>query len=177
MFNKFLISTAITLTALNISNLTQSAYGASFNFSYTLQGGDVVSGMLDGTIESDNDTVIVDDLINSMFNDEVIELPYLDSAIGYFTGNLFAPIVSFSGENIDMIACDSSQCDDGFFFDTFGVTFGVPAYSSGISFGNVSEVYNLGNWSLTEKTTTPESTSILAFVLLGSSLFVKKQVE
>lgn len=175
------ISSAFALATINIGTLTQSAYGASFNFSYTLESGDVVSGMMDGIIQPDNDTVIISAVNMPMFNGSpAIDLLFIDySAAGLENQIPSAPaIVSFSGSTMDFLACDTSLCDDGFLFVTSGFLadfFGSPLYNSGPSYGLAAEIYNPANWNLTKKTITPEPNIILGLFLVSGSLLINKK--
>lgn len=79
---------------------------------------------------------------------------------------------------MDIIACLTPTCADGFLFDGILQAFGQPAYGSGPSYADVIEPYNPANWSLTEKATaTPEPTTTMALGFLGGSLLLNKRLK
>ncbi|MDY6782615.1 MAG: PEP-CTERM sorting domain-containing protein [Cyanobacteriota bacterium] len=160
---------AVTTTAGTILSLgaMNAAQAASFNFSYTLENGDILSGMLEGEVQSDGDTVFVSEILMPLFNGVPSpELPFVESFIEVITGIPGTPTVSFSGSVMDIIACDSPACFDGFVLDSNGVFTGVPIYSGGVSYGNRAEPYNPAQWKLAAK--TPEPASLLGLLAVGA---------
>ncbi|MBZ8181450.1 PEP-CTERM sorting domain-containing protein [Oscillatoria salina] len=162
---------AATGTVLSLGAIANSAEAASFNFSYTLQNGDILSGMLEGEVQADNDTVIVSEISMASFNDVLgPELTLIESFFEFLTGTPGVPTVSFSGSVMDIIACGTSNCSDGFLFEGSGSLFGTPAYSSGFSYGNTFDNYNPERWQLTAKnvTSVPEPASLLGLLAVGA---------
>ena len=154
---------ALSVGLMNVN----PAEAASFNFSYTLQNGSILSGMLDGDVQADNDTVFVTSISMPTFNGVAGPgLPFVSSWIGYFTqtGN---PTVSISGSLMDILACTSPVCFDGFLFDGSGAVFGIPLYNSGVSYGAAFETYDSSKWQLTAKS-VPEPASVLGLLAMGA---------
>ena len=161
---------AIATTAGTVMSLgaINGAEAASFNFSYTLENGDILSGMLEGEVQSDGDTVFVSEILMPMFNGVPgIELPFVQSFIEQITGTLRNPTVSFSGSAMDIVTCDSPDCIDGFGFDGNGVLIGSSIYSGGLSYGDLAEPYNSDRWQLSSKD-VPEPASVLGLLAVGA---------
>ncbi|MDY7014484.1 MAG: PEP-CTERM sorting domain-containing protein [Cyanobacteriota bacterium] len=155
------VGTAFSLGAMN------AAEAASFNFSYTLDNGDLLSGMLEGDVQADGDTVLVSEITMPMFNNAPApELTFFESALEFLAGIPGSPVVSFSGLTMDIIACDTSACDNGFAFEGSGL-FTVPAYISSGFYGDASEIYDPARWELAAKT-TPEPASMLGLLAVGA---------
>ncbi|NES70356.1 MAG: PEP-CTERM sorting domain-containing protein [Okeania sp. SIO2D1] len=163
--------------------LAGAAEAASFNFSYTLESGDVLAGMLEGDIQADGDTVFVSAITMPTFNGVAgPDLNFVESWIELLLGADGSPTVSFSGLVMDIFACDTLDCSgdpDGFAFESTGSLVGFPAYGGGESYGGVSELYNSDNWELTAKNleSTPEPASVLgllAFGAVGGSMLKRK---
>ncbi|MDY6782614.1 MAG: PEP-CTERM sorting domain-containing protein [Cyanobacteriota bacterium] len=156
-------TTAGTILSLGVMNAAQAA---SFNFSYTLNNGDILSGMLEGEVQSDGDTVFVSDITMPMFNGAPApELPFVTSAEFFLGLPTTTPTVSLSGSIMNLLAC-TPNCFDGFLLDASGIFVGVPSYISGGSYGNSFEPYNPAQWELTAK--TPEPASMLALLAVGA---------
>ncbi|WP_216700263.1 PTPA-CTERM sorting domain-containing protein [[Leptolyngbya] sp. PCC 7376] len=136
----------------------------TFDFSYRFESGDVLSGVLEGNILTDEeDVVIVSEITSSFFNStnlggkEVVNFfPETDLGLGNIFLGLepLTPIVTFSGFGMDLFACDSfsfdgpgfpniddSECDTGFFTFAFG-----EGFIGNAAFG---EAFNAERWSLT----------------------------
>ncbi|HBE21744.1 MAG TPA: PEP-CTERM sorting domain-containing protein [Cyanobacteria bacterium UBA11149] len=178
LLTKIAVATAAgTALSMGIFNINP-AEAASFNFSYTLQNGSILSGMLDGDLQADGDTVFVSAINMPTFNGVAgPDLPFVQSAIGFSTGNFGqTATVSFSGNLMDIIACTDSNCFEGFAFEGSGAIFGFPLYDSSSSYGNTTEPYNPQNWQLTAKNTTPvpEPASVLGLLAVGAVGVVSK---
>ena len=151
------------------------ANAASWNFTY-VTGVGVLSGQLTGTLQGDNNTILISSVDAAAFNAVPgPSLPYVYSLTGFSLGNLgAAPFTSIDGSVQDFLACLQSNCDaEGFYFDTSQI-FGRPDYTGGISFGQISSLYNQSNWSIVPATTgaVPEPSSwamlIAGFGLVGA---------
>ena len=163
MIKKLSLSTALAVATVAMGAFTQAAEAALFNFSYTLENGDVFSGMLEGEVQGDNDTVFVSALTMPMFNGSPHpDIPFLVSLTTRFGGSSAPPTVSFSGTLMDFCANDEPNCngDEGILFDTVVQFLGGPIVVTGLAAGFVSEPYNPANWSLTPKS-VPEPLTIL----------------
>jgi hypothetical protein len=157
--------TVLSLGAMN------TAEAAGFNFSYTLENGDILSGMLEGEVQSDGDTVFVSGITMPMFNGAPApDVPFLSSIESFFGLPTLTPTVSLSGSIMSLITCTSSACEDGFLFDTSGLVADdedVSLYLSGSAYGNVAELYNPDRWELTAKD-VPEPASMLGLLAVGA---------
>lgn len=147
----------IIAAALATALWVPAAQAALFDFSFRLAGGDILAGQLEGTLQADNNRIIVDAFLDFVtFNGAPqVALPFvqsLDVVFGGVSGPL-DPIVTLDGSFMDIVACNSANCgDDGFGFavgNAFAAGSGFPIYISGSTFGNANEPYSQPNWSLT----------------------------
>ena len=161
---KSAIATSVVASSLAIAN---PANALTFDFSYTFESGDILSGVLEGDIVDDEgDVVIVSEITSSFFNDidlgskEVVNFfPETDIGIAAIFGGLepFTPLVTFSGFAMDIFACDSfvsdeegfpwpeeEQCETG--FAVFAFDSGEADFIGGPILG---EEFNPESWSLT----------------------------
>ncbi len=147
-----------------------AAEAANFNFSYIDNNGDVLAGMLKGDLQSDEDTVIVSAITMPTVNGiSAPEITFIDSISSFSE----VPLVSLSGLMMNILACNSVDCDEGFLFfnNSLGLSmyFSTPSYGSGSPF----EIYNADNWKLTS---TPEPISILgSLVAVGMGFALKRK--
>ncbi len=144
-----------------------SAQAIGFNFSYLSDlTGDVLSGMLEGDVQADNDTVIVSAVNMAELNGAPVGIAFtfVDSLSNNTGGTGEVPRVSFSGTDMDLIACDNANCDQGFLLVNDSLGGGAES-----SFGFDDDTFVEDNWSLTAKNTAiPEPAT---WILLSSGLF------
>ncbi len=163
------------------SSIEPAAESTGFNFSYTYENGDILSGMMTGEIQEDGDTVIISAVTMPMFNGSPApDIGFVESFVESNTGIEGSPTVSFSGSTMDIIACNNkTPCNDGFAFDGTGFVEGFPTFQGNVSFGDVLEEYNPANWSLSAKSTptTPEPNTLIALGFIGSGLFLNKRLS
>ena len=178
---KAVMVTGVVATSMAIANPVDAL---TFDFSYTFESGDVLSGVLEGEIfEEEEDVVIVSEITSSFFNDtdlgskEVVNFfPETDVGLGTILLGLepLTPIVTFSGLGMDFFACDSfsfdgpgfpnldnSECDTGFFAFAFG-----EGFIGNAAFG---EAFNAENWSLTPVPTPAAVLPILTGIFGAAS--------
>ncbi len=154
--------TAIFLLA---AGTTINANAIPLSFSYTVTSGQVLSGMLDGIVQADNDTVLVSSVSDVLF-DGVLgpALPFISKNFSD-TGPAFT---SFSGLFQAWCAATNPCSIDGFLFATGDDGIGQSnVYTSGISFGAALEPYNVDRWSLTPKPASIPEPASLGLGLLG----------
>jgi len=142
-------SLKINITALAVAGglaLAAPAQAATFNFSYTLRSGDTLSGLLEGDLQSDNDTVFVSALSELRFAGNPAPEATTVQSFASFLGLSSTPAtVSLSGNVMNLLACPSSNCfENGFFFDTTFLPRAFNAFLPSI-FGN-SPLVNLNDF-------------------------------
>jgi hypothetical protein len=170
------LSLSLALATVASFSLPKAAQAALFNFSYTASTG-VLTGMLEGDLQADNDTVIVSAVTMAAFNGVPgPALPFLSSATTAYGGPLVPPTVSLSGLNLDLAAFDSIAAVDGFVFAPASF-FGFPFFVGGSSFGATGfELYDPTKWSLTPKSVpVPEPSAVVALALVGGGLLLSKR--
>lgn len=154
--------------ALGLVFVIPQAEAAFFDFSYTLSGGGVLAGQLDGTLQADNNTLFVNSVPDFVtFNgSNGPSLPFVSSVddfINITPGSI--PTLTLDGSFMDFIACTNNSCVDGFAFavgNGFAAATGLNSYNSGNSFGTVFEPYNAANWKINIRAVpTPTTTWLL----------------
>ena len=155
----------------------QAAQAAVYDFSYTDEFG-VVSGTIVGALQADNNTIDVTSIINPEFNGAPrLAVPVITTIADFFSRpGPTVPEVTLDGTTNNLLACTTSHCIDGFFFDQAGVDgtlgAGIPEFAFGPSYGNQVtdgfERYDATKWSITAISTSavPEP-STWAMMLLG----------
>ena len=155
----------------------QAAQATVYDFSYTDEFG-VVSGTIVGVLQADNNTIDVTSIINPKFNGAPgVAVPVITTIADFFSRpGPTVPEVTLDGTTNNLLACTTSACIDGFFFDQAGVDgtlgAGIPEFAYGPSYGNQVtdgfERYDATKWSITAISTSavPEP-STWAMMLLG----------
>ncbi|MDB9433891.1 PEP-CTERM sorting domain-containing protein [Microcystis aeruginosa] len=169
---------SVALATVATATLAPVASAATFNFSYTSSAG-TITATVDGTLQPDNNTVFVSSISNTTFNGSPAPaLPligsYLDSisilAGGGVTGQA---VLSLDGSGLDFIACNTTNCNDGFGFLSAGIIFPVDLFASSSAYGSLGsgEPFVLANYSLT---TVPEPATVLGLLsVAGVGLLCK----
>jgi len=97
------LSLSLALATVASFSLSKAAQAAQFNFSYTTGAGGILSGMIDGDVQADNDTVFVTAVTMPLFNGVPgPPLPVLSSITTLFGGPPVPPTVSLSGLTMDL---------------------------------------------------------------------------
>jgi hypothetical protein len=168
MLNKFNLTTALAIATIGVGSFSSAAQAAKFDFSYTLVSGDILTGRLDGDVQEDGDTVMVNSVSGAKLNGvRGPRLPFVTSFVGLILEQDAPATVSFSGTFLDIYAARSNG-RDGFIFVSLDA-FELYKYSGGFSFGEAVQDYNAANWSLTP---VPEPLTMLgagAAVAFGAS--------
>lgn len=163
-----LVATVIVL------NLPASVLAASFSWSYLNQTGDLYTGIMEGIVQTDGNTIEISKVENTRVNGNLLPAtPFVFPALL----SSLVPIISFDGTVMDIIACQDAGCNEGFLFAPQSppaltpIEFATsPAYDTGGT--GFTETFSPAFWQLQS---TPESTSILGIVLMGTigRLFVR----
>lgn len=171
------LSLSLALATVASFSLPKAAQAAQFNFSYTASTG-VLTGMLEGDLQADNDTVFVTAVPMASFappapgTPPFPALPALNSVTTLFGGSA-PPTVSLSGLTMDLYTA-TSDGNDGFSFAPAGILAGVPVFIGGTSFGGTAEPYDPANWSLTPKS-VPEPSAVVALALVGGGFLLSQR--
>ncbi len=152
---------AAIVGGLAVAAPARDAAAARFDFTYTLAGGGVLTGQFEGDVDaSDANILIVQSVIDPAFNG--VAGPALPE-VGAFSGIVAAGVilpgsggVTFDGSAMDLIACDTGACDDGFLFGDLFTDIGsaVIVFGGGPSYGNTEflddvDLFDASRWSLT----------------------------
>jgi hypothetical protein len=135
-----------------------------FNFSYTIDNGSfdtVVSGQFEGTLQPDNNTVIVSAVPNfEIDGTSPFSIGFVESVAENFGGGAPAdPTVTFDGSFMDIVGCSTSACDEFFFFD-FNTSYSTQEYQDSL---NNQNPFDSSRYTLTAASSTavPEPATIL----------------
>jgi hypothetical protein len=161
------------LAALVLFSTAPQAHATRFGLSYTLADGSRLTAVLDGTLQADSNTVVVDKVLAFAALDGVpgppLPLVYgYDYALGQPTSPL--PTMTLDGSLLDLIACADAACNDGFGFavgDLFASTIGGDLYSAGASVGNTFEPFSAAGYTL-EAMPEPASLPLLAMMSVAA---------
>ena len=174
---------SVALATVATATLAPVAGAATFNFSYTSSAG-TITATLDGTLQPDNNTVFVSSISNTTFNGSPAPaLPF----IGSYPDGILAGVVvtgqavlSLDGAGLDFVACNTTNCIDGFGFLPPNAIVGntTDLFASGAGYGSVNfgEAFLLANYSLTPAgtPTVPEPATVLGLLsVAGVGLLCK----
>ncbi|MGZ8216620.1 PEP-CTERM sorting domain-containing protein [Methylomagnum sp.] len=160
--------------ALGLTFAIPQAEAALFNFSYT-SGVGTLAGTLDGTLQADNNTVFVNSVLDFATFDGVSgpSLPSIVSASDFIGASGILATLSLDGSVMDFCAAITTCSDDGFGFVPAGLV-GNPSvlHVSGVSFGNIDEVYNSANWSMSA---VPVPATLPLLAIGGAALVARRR--
>ncbi|MDJ0662447.1 MAG: hypothetical protein QNJ42_23615 [Crocosphaera sp.] len=173
--NKLIVSLAIltgTTTALLMEN--NAALAAAFNWSYETGNGDIYTGMIEGEVQADGNTINVTSVLMSQLNGIALpQTPIIRDSEGVLGSTA---IVSLNGTTMDLGACGDTDCLSGIFIGDLGLP-QANQFSTSVNFGDDFETFNAENWTIAEKPTVPEPSVTLALVGLGLSTLVKSSLK
>ena len=150
----------LTAAALGLAFAAPQAHATLFNFSYTAAVG-VLSGVIDGALQADNNTVIVNSIQDFMTVNgaPTPSMSFVVSADNFYLSSGALPKLTLDGSFLDFVACDVVGCGSGNGFllaknNLISVIFagGVPLYSGSAGiFSAIGgfEAFNAANYSLT----------------------------
>ena len=161
--------------------MVPAAHASLYDFSYTrLFDGKTIAGQLDGALQADQNTVVVNSIIGSpsLGGASGAALPFFYSTdfLNFGTVGL-APKLSLNGSFMDLAACSTLNCsspNDSITFNagnvsaaTFGSN-GAPFYGSDGFYGAIAEPFNAVRWTLTPSPVPEPAT--LPMLLVGRLL-------
>jgi hypothetical protein len=153
----------LSLAALSLVFSAPAQAVAVFNLFYD-SGAGPITATINGTLQSDNNTVFVSSVSNPTFDGSAT--PPLPS-VGAATSSSGQAVLSLNGEGLDFFACTNGGCSDGFVFDSYSISY--PFFVSGGTFGDTFERIN-STYSLTAAIPVPLESDALPVV--GSALFM-----
>jgi hypothetical protein len=141
-----------------------------YDFNYTMSGGShVLTGMLDGTLQPDNNTVVISAITSAEFDGtSLLPLTYLNSVEGFLGTPGFPPVASLDGLVLDFISCTDASCGGPVAF-LFFTNQSPPVFL----IGGGGEDYDPARWSMVA---VPEPGTIGLFVtgLFGLALMRRR---
>ena len=170
-----------TLLLAAIGLVAPAAHASLYDFSYTrLFDNKTIAGQLDGALQADHNTVVVNAIIGSPslggVAGPVLPFVYSNDFMNFGTAGL-APTLSLNGSFMDLIACSALNCGgpgDNITFNagnvsaaTFGSN-GAPFYGSDGFYGAFAEPFNAARWTLTPSPVPEPAT--LPMLLVGCLL-------
>lgn len=121
-----------------------------FDFSYVATGG-VLEGSLLGTLQADNNTIVVDSIVGlPSFATVVTPIPLAQQvSVSQALLGVNAPgQVSLNGSVMDILACDVvPDCNIGFGFLPDSIA-GFQAFVKGVAWGGGGEAFVAANWRI-----------------------------
>jgi len=110
---------SVALATVATATLAPVASAATFNFSYTSSLG-TITATVDGTLQLDNNTVFVSSISNTTFNGSPAPaLPFIGSYLDSILAGVVVTgqaVLSLDGAGLDFVACNTTNCIDGFGF-------------------------------------------------------------
>lgn len=148
------------------------AQAAPYHFEYTTSGGSVLSGTLDGTLQADHNTILVNSFADFVSFNGVAgsALTVVDSFSHFAVGASAPAAVSLDGSYMNLFAATSSW-SEGFIFEN-NTGMGYSMFNSSPVFGGIYETFNASRFSITDGSAAVPEPQSLALVGLGLALAV-----
>lgn len=166
----------LLLSAVVCACACGAAQAALMRFDYTyIAIGGVLEGSLLGTLQSDNNTIVVDSIVGlPSFATVVTPIPLAQQvSVSQALLGVSAPgQVSLDGSVMDILACNVvPDCDIGFGFLPDSIA-GFQAFVKGVAWGGGGEAFVVANWRIAA-VPVPEPASLaitgLALAALAAS--------
>jgi len=163
---KILKSAALAII-LSCLSLSAQAMAIGYNFDYTFLSGEILSGMLVGELQGDDDTVLVDSI--SMVS-------YTGSPATIFNEGLLGPnTVSLSGSVMNFVTAAPTPTLGGFEISTGAFDVALVAGPDISILEN--ETYSAARWNLVAKSLPePGTLSLLAIGLVGIAWVRRRKI-
>lgn len=167
--------------AISMLMLMHQAEAATFSFSYNISSGSTLSGLLDGILQADNNTVVVNSIQDFVTLNGVDwpALPFVSSMD--VKNNLtvgLSPTFTLDGSFMDLVACTSSACNDGFVFAANSLTSsrtGANLFES--STGGVDE-FDPDEWQLRAVNNVPTAATLPLLTLgVAAMAFARRKIS
>lgn len=141
------------------------AEAALFDFSYTYNG-NTLAGIVDGTLQGDNNKVAVNSIQTLTFNSEARpSLPLVHNADHLYSVELYpgafplqpgfpvetTPWFSLDGSYMNLVFCQLGDCDNGFNVNagnSLATLFNGPFVAAGTSYGFTHSPYAQADWQM-----------------------------
>jgi len=160
------------------------AEAALFDFSYAAPGLGTYAGTVDGTLQSDHNTVVVNSVLDFVTFDGSAEpaLPFVwsyDKMLGFGTGSQL-PTLTLDGSYLDFLACASStgtSCpsfNSQLFFSVGATGFvdmtGTPTFgTSALPYGNTPNVtFQPAGWHMSAQSSVPVPATLPLLAIGGA---------
>ena len=147
---------------------TSQAAPVQYDFQYTTSRG-VLAGSLIGDLQGDGNTIVVSSFLDFVTFNGVgsLSVSFVESLVESVGGPAGAPTVSLDGSVMDLIACDSARCIEGFGFEASGLL-GIPIFLASPSFGRAQEAYGANGWQIqSADVPVPATLALLGLGLAG----------
>ncbi|MBY8975202.1 VPLPA-CTERM sorting domain-containing protein [Rhodobacteraceae bacterium NNCM2] len=166
--------------AFCVSMVANDASALQYSFSYTDTGFNL-SGLLEGSLQADNDTIFVDDFGPVTFNGTLLaDIEPADIvSISDFPVGALQPLVSISGTSMDVFVCaqgfSSGNCsfanDGGFLLQ------GSTAFAGNGLGLDANTSLTTGNWTISEVSAVPVPATLplLAAGLAGFGFMMRRK--
>ncbi|WP_245190798.1 hypothetical protein [Jannaschia formosa] len=136
-------------TALAIGLSPATAQAATFTLSYDLASGETLGATIDGTLLGDANRILVGGISGVTIDGAPRTITFFDAVTEVLgTASAADPLLSLDGTVLDLLACNTSSCLVGFFFDD-GDLEGYPLFSSSEEFAAAFEPFDRERYSLT----------------------------
>jgi hypothetical protein len=156
--------TLLALSMLVSAAITPAAEASLYDFSYTF-GGNTLAGIMDGTLQGDNNTVAVNSILDSTLNGSAVpSLSFVFNADKFYSvkypsyypiqpgfSNETMPWVSLDGSYMNLVAFTTSDGGNGIDFSadsSLAQILGGPTFFSGASYGAAHTPFVQSNWQI-----------------------------